>query len=179
MLMAFGMVWEISWVQCSHRILQWAGAWSLCVGLQWLFSLSALLIWMSKANDNSFELTISIIISTIALTTLLIYYSLNIINFLNMIKRQEKQYITTFDDKNPKVFSKYSLWIICSDNWLIYPGRLAIYRKEIKSASIGETYHVKGSTVYPVEIKTLSGKVFNLKIKNEKDARKVRIWARQ
>lgn len=142
-------------------------------------AVSAMLIWISMADKSSFALTASIIASAIALSLLLLYHSFNIINFLKMIKRQEKQYNIIFDDKNFKIYAKYSLWIVCSDYWLIRPGKYAIYRKAIESASIGEAHPQKGGIIYLLKIKTHWGKAFSIKFKNEKDAKAVKNWARR
>lgn len=142
--------------------------------------MSGLLIWMTKSNDKPSELTASFVISVSSLAILIAYYSINIFTFLYMIKKQEKNYKIKFDDKNAVILEKHSSWIVCSDNWLFSPGRFAIYRKEIKSASVGEAYHAnKTGVIYPIKIKTLSGKVLNLKFKNEKEMKAVRKWARR
>lgn len=106
------------------------------------------------------------------------YSGFNIVRFLVMIKRQERQHGVVFDDKNPIALAKCGLWVVCSDNWLIRPGKIAIFRKEIHSVSIADGVHSRGGPLYPVRIKTIHKKSFKLNFKNETDARLVKKWAR-
>ena len=143
-------------------------------------AMSALLILGAKTNNNSFELILALVISITVITALFLYFSINIILFVNMIKKQEKQYKTTFDDSNAKIFAKHFSWIVLSDNWVFSPGKFAIYKNDIKFASMGEAYsEYKSGVIYPVKLKTFSGKVYKLKLKNEQEARTLRKWARR
>ncbi len=131
----------------------------------------------AETGSKSSELTIAIALFAFAMAVLLAYYGINIFNFLSMIKQQEKQYNILFDHEKSEAFTKYSLGIFCSRNWFIHPGKIAIYRKAIQSASIVEKYD-KGM-IYSLRIKTHSGKSFIIKFRNEKDAKLLRKWARQ
>ncbi|MBE6671532.1 MAG: hypothetical protein E7593_04945 [Ruminococcaceae bacterium] len=137
-------------------------------------------IFAGSINNSLVELTFSIVISSVVFVCFLLYYGYNILRFLSMIKRQNKKYKVSFDDKNAtNIGSIFSTRVICSDNWLICPGKIAIYYKELKSASMGECYYSRGGAVYPVKIKILSGKTYNIKFKSEADARFLRKWARK
>lgn len=138
-----------------------------------------MVIFLSHTNNEPAEQQISVVICSIALTYLFVCYLFNIISFLNMIKCQEKQYKISFDDNNSKTLAKYPLWVICSDNWLICPGKYAIHRKDIKSASIGKAQPLKGGIIYPVRVQTLSEKVFKLKFRDETAAKALRNWTKR
>ena len=142
-------------------------------------AMSAFLIFAAKTNNNSFELILSIVITVSTLTALILYFTINIIRFLRMIQKQENCYKTKFDDNNAKIFSRYYSWIVLSDNWVFSPGKFAIYQNDIKSASIWEAYSDHKCIVYPVKLKTFSGKVYKLKLTSEQDARTIRKWARR
>ena len=143
-------------------------------------AMAAALIWAVGAYGTFPELIFVIIASVIILSCILAYFIFNVVNFLDMIKKQEIKYRTKFNDKNHKTVSKFALWIICSESWLISPGKFAIHRQEIKSISLGESYlQYKQGIIYPVRIKTCSGKTFKLKFNNENHAKAVRNWARR
>ena len=142
--------------------------------------MAAVLILMASTNNNKYEFITAIVISTVVIITFFAVAFTNIYRFVSMIKRQEKNHGVVFSDKNSIELSKFSLWLILSDAWLIRPGIFAIYIGEIKSAAIGESYHEhRSGVIYPTKIKTKSGKVFRLKIKSEKNARLIRKWARR
>jgi hypothetical protein len=97
-----------------------------------------------------------------------------------MIKKQEQKYKTTFNDNNARIFAKHFSWIVLSDNWVFSPGKFAIFQNDIKSASTGEAYsEYKSGVIYPVKIKTFSGKVYKLKLKSQQEARTLRKWSRR
>ena len=137
------------------------------------------LIWVTALYNTVSELIFVIVISAVTVICHLTYYAYHIISFSGMIKRQEHQYRTVFDDRGAKNISIFSIWLICSDHWLIVPGKLAIFRGEIKSVSMGEAEnHGRRGTAYPVRIKTRSGRAFKLLLGDQEHARAVRKWAR-
>ena len=142
-------------------------------------AMSAFLIFAAKTNNSSVELILSIVIAVSTLTALILYFTINITRFLRMIQKQEKHYKTKFDDNNARIFSKHYECIVLSDNWVFSPGKFAIYQNDIKSASMGEAYIDHKCVVYPVIIKTFSGKAYKLKLTDEQDARAIRKWARR
>ena len=137
------------------------------------------LIWATAWYNTLSELIAVIVISAVVVICNLTYYVYHIINFSHMIKRQERQYRIVFDDRGAKNISILSVWLVCSNQWLIVPGKLAIFRGEIKSVALGESEtHGKGGIVYPVRIKTHSGKTFRLNLSDDARAKEVRRWAR-
>lgn len=145
----------------------------------YLGAVSAMLLFLGGVNQSPAEQAAAILLCALAAAIFVGYSLFRILPFLRMIRRQEEQYGVIFDDKNPKTVEKWSSWIVLTDHWLILPGRLALYREEIRSASIGDARPQKGGTVYPVNIQTASGKTFRLKCKSEASARFVRKWARR
>lgn len=140
----------------------------------------AVLIWATATYGTFSELIAVIVISAITIICHLAYYLYNVIGFSNMIKKQEIHYRTVFNNNGAKTVSIFGSWTICSDSWLILPGKFAIHRLEIKSVSIGESYlQYKTGIIYPVRIKTHSGKTFKLKFNNDTYAKAVRNWARR
>ncbi len=140
----------------------------------------AALIWCVAMYGTFFELIFVIVVSAVTILCHLVYYLYNVISFSIMIKRQETQYQTVFNDKGAKTISIFGLWAICSDRWLISPGKFAIYRGEIKSVSLGESYlQYKQGIIHPVRIKTCSGKTYQLKFGDKDKAKAVRNWARR
>ena len=143
-------------------------------------TLSAMPVYMltAETGSKSSELTIAIALFAFAMAVLVAYYGINIFNFLSMIKQQEKQYNILFDHEKSEAFTKYSLGIFCSRNWFIRPGKIAIYRKAIQSASIIEE-RPKGGILYSLRIKTHSGKSLIMKFRNKNHAKALRKWAQQ
>ena len=138
------------------------------------------LIWVVALYGSFPELVIAVTLSAIVLPAFCVYYVYNVVNFLRMIKHQETKYKIKFSDKNPKTVAKFSLWVICTDEWLISPGKFAICRQEIKNIARGESYLAyKAGVIYPVKIKTHSGKTIKLKLSDEAHAKAVRNWARR
>lgn len=126
------------------------------------------------------ELIVVSVISAITVICHIAYYSYNVISFSRMIKKQEIQYRTVFNDNEAKTVSRFSLWAICAKDWLIVPGKLAIHRREIRSVSLGDSYlQYKNGIIYPMKIKTHSGKTFQLKFTDDARAKAVRKWARR
>jgi hypothetical protein len=163
--------WRYIRKQLIFRLLPYFGVVSV---------IAAALIWAVGAYGSFPELVFVIIASAIILSCILAHFIFNTFNFLDMIKKQEIKYRTKFNDKNHKTVSKFGLWIICSESWLISPGKFAIHRQEIKSISLGEGYlQYKQGIIYPVRIKTCSGKTLKLKFNNENHAKAVRNWARR
>ena len=143
-------------------------------------AMSTLLIVGAKSNNNTFEIILALVISVATITALILYFSINIILFLSMIKKQEQKYKTTFNDNNARIFAKHFSWIVLSDNWVFSPGKFAIFQNDIKSASMGEAYsEYKSGVIYPVKIKTFSGKVYKLKLKSQQEARTLKKWSRR
>ena len=141
--------------------------------------MAAALIWAVAVYGTFPELIFVSVVSAVTILCHLAYYSYHIISFSSMIKRQEAQYRTVFNDKGAKTVSIFEFWTICSDNWLISPGKFAIHKREIKSVSLGESYSHRQSILYPVRIKTCSGKTYQLKFSNEIQAKAVRNWGRR
>ena len=143
-------------------------------------TLSAMPIYMLMAEVNlkTADLVVAIALLATVIAVMLGYYTVNIAKFLQIIKQQENQYHIQFENAKSELFTKYSLGIICSRNWLIQPGKLAIYRKSIQSASIIEE-RPKGGILYSLRIKTHSGKSFIMKFRNKNHAKALRKWARQ
>lgn len=59
-------------------------------------AISIFLLFGAATNNSAFEHSLTIIISVTALAALVLYFPINIIIFLNMIKRQEGDKIKTF-----------------------------------------------------------------------------------
>ena len=147
----------------------------ICLGLIFAFFVIA-----PSANGEAFAKALAIALCAVCFVVFLVFYTLNVCAFLRMIDRQEKQYGVSFELKNPKTLARLSSWIILGDEWLVRPGRCAIYRKDICSASVGDAVlDGRRGVFYPIKIKTLSNKTFTLKLLNENDARQVRKWAKK
>ena len=138
------------------------------------------LILMSAFGGSKTDLYLAIALSAIFFSILFIVSAIKIYHFVDAVKSQEKKYNVRLSDTNPRVISKHSPWIILSDEWLICPGKFAIYLKAIEKVALHEVYaEYKRQTIYPVHIKTKYGKKFILKISN--DPNKVKLiqkWAR-
>ena len=139
--------------------------------------LSGLLICASATNGNRAESTAIGVVCVSAVAAVILYWFGNIVHFLCMIERQRKQYQTDFSNINAITVARWSRWVICSENWLIQPGKIALYRAHIQTASITETAE-KGGIRYRVNLKTKTGKRYTLKFSNETIARTIRVWAR-
>ena len=149
--------------------------------LLFICAVSSLFFFGAHVNNSNLELIISVLISSIAFAIFFTYYLFNIISFLHMIKKQEKIYNVSFDVTNSRQLGgKFSLWVICSEKWLISPGKYAIYRGDIVNGSIGESYYeYRTGPIYPVRIKTKSGRTYKVKLRNDENAKFLRKWARK
>ena len=143
-------------------------------------AMSVALIWATALYNTFPEWITTLVMSAITILCHLAYYAYHSIRFSKMIKKQELQYQTVFDNIGAKTLSLSPFWTVCSDKWLIVPAKFAIFKQEIKSVSLGESYsHPKGGIIYPVKIKTRSGKTFKLKFGDDTRAKALRTWARR
>ena len=139
------------------------------------------LLFMADRGGTKLDLTLSIVTLAVSIFAFFAYYGYRIIKFLNSVNSQERKYGVYLDDSNAKALgNKFSVWLLCAEKWLIYPGRFAIHRSDIKSASVGEQYlEGRKLIITPVRIKTHSGKTYIIKLRREDDARYLRKWAKK
>lgn len=139
------------------------------------------LIFMANTNGDRQDFITAITIGATIMVTFFTVTIVNVCRFFSIIKRQEKIHKVAFSDKNAVVLSKFSPWLILSNDWLIRPGGFAIYIGEIEHTAILEScFDLEyKSIIYLTKIKTRSGKVFHIKIKSEKNARLIQKWARR
>ena len=146
-----------------------------------IIAIGSAIIFMADRGGTKLDLTLSVVAVTVSLFAFFIYYGYRIIKFLKSVNSQERKYGVYLDDSNAKTLgNKFSVWLLCAEKWLIYPGRFAIHRSDIKSASVGEQYlEGRKLIITPVRIKTHSGKTYIIKLRREDDARYLRKWAKK
>ena len=92
-----------------------------------------------------------------------------------MIRRQERLYNIKFKDYYAVNLEKT---VFLSQNWIIYAGRIAIYKKHIQA--ISSKYVIgKGPSFYKVIIKTVDNKKYTLKCYEQSNLVKIKNWNRQ
>lgn len=136
-----------------------------------------MLIIVSNEISDKREATTMIVLAVAATSIIAVYFVINIYRFSHLIKKQSSIYNVKFDDGNAVTVCRWSRWLIITDNWLIEPGKLALYRKHIKSVAIAPVV-MKGYKC-KVRIKMKSGENYGLLLDREETARKIRNWAKR
>ena len=98
--------------------------------------------------------------------------SLFTIRFKNLIKKQEKIYGIVFRDTNNQHLEGT---IYLSNDWLIFAGVYAFYKRNIKAV----TYILengKGGPFYKVTIKTMDNKRYKIWCKNSNSIKRIKRW---
>ena len=143
-------------------------------------ALAVLLIVAASSGGKKYELILAISISAICLVSHLLVSVISIWRFLKIIKEQEKEYGTTFDDDKAAVLSRYSPWLILSKNWLIRPGKCAVFKGGISGVGIrfdiGYGYKFG---YYEVNLKMKSGSKIKFKLRKRESANIIRKWQRR
>ena len=98
--------------------------------------------------------------------------SLYTIRFKKMIEMQQQLYGVQFNDDNA-VNLETTLYL--SDDWLIWAGSAAIYKKHIKSISSSRVNGRHG-TSYRVIIKTVDNKQYTIWCTSSSNIKKIRKW---
>lgn len=140
---------------------------------------SAVITFLSTTNDSAAEFQLALILSCLAVGITLSYHLFQIGRFLYTIHRQETQHGIVFNDAHPKTLAKFYPWVVCTNDWLILPGRWALSRWEIRTASMAPAEPDRGGPLFPVTIRTHSGKAYKIKLRRESDARYIRNWAKR
>ncbi len=98
--------------------------------------------------------------------------SLYTIRFKKMIKEQEQIYDIQFQDANAE---HLETTLYLSDDWLIWAGSCAFYKKHIKSINSVRRYGRVGSS-NQVTIKTIGNKKYTIWCLSASNIKKIREW---
>ncbi|MBO5269710.1 MAG: hypothetical protein J6B77_02920 [Clostridia bacterium] len=138
-------------------------------------ALSVMLVFIANSACAPSEQFAVCALCTAGLLGFSVYHLVRVCRFLSGIAVQERKYGVFFgDDRDDRTKTYAYGMIVCTRDWVIHAGRFALYRAEIRSVSIGDAEPQKNGSIHPVRIKTVSGKKFVLKCKNEAIARAVR-----
>lgn len=138
--------------------------------------ISGILLFFSCIVSDPIEKTSLYVMYILPFIYMVSYYVWNTMRFSHMIDEQRKHYDIDLTCQNPMTISRLSAWIICSDYWLIQPGKIALYKKHICKVSIIESSE-KGGIFYHVMLKTMTGNQYKLTCRHKDTVKKIRAWA--
>lgn len=98
--------------------------------------------------------------------------NLFLINFCNIIYKQEQKYSMIFNDKNAE---KLCALIYLSDEWLIDCGTKAVLRKSIKGIDYKHERSLRGGVAIKVTLIT-DDMAYNINVFDKNDIEKLRLW---
>ena len=97
-----------------------------------------------------------------------------IIRFNILINYQEKMFNIKFDDRGAKRVRTSITFI--AEEWLIYSGTCAFYKKYIKSFRMKKEIHRRGAGPYTIIVNTIDGKKYCFKTPQTNDIDIYRKW---
>ncbi len=100
------------------------------------------------------------------------FASLYTIRFKKLICKQEQLYGVQFQDSNAK---RLETMLYLSDDWLIWAGSCALYRRHIQSLSAVRRYGRSGAS-NQVRIKTVDGEEYTVWCLNASHIKEIREW---
>lgn len=94
------------------------------------------------------------------------------IRFKKMILKQIAERHYNFDDD----FKKLAWGIYYSQNWLVFSGKCAFCRNNIKHGAHKESPYYKGPSTYTIKITTRDDKTYRISTTNSNALQKVKKW---
>ena len=123
----------------------------------------------STLRDTAFAFLIAFAICIIYVAIA----SLPAIRFKRMIRRQERLYKIQFNDYYGAVNLEKTVYL--SHSWIIYAGKIAVYKKHIQAIS-SKFINARGPSFYKVIIKTVDNKKYTLKCYEQSNLIKIHKW---
>ncbi len=99
--------------------------------------------------------------------------SLYTIRFKKMIEKQEKLYDVQFQDKD---IERLETTLFLSDEWLIWAGSCAFYKKHIKSINSVRRYAQAGGSSNEITVKTVDGKKYTIWCLSSSNVKRIKKW---
>ena len=106
-----------------------------------------------------------------------VWYSIDIllsIRFQRMIRYQEQYFNVVFSDADSVPLFPGSITYL-SDDWLIFSGKTAFYRKYVGKITV-ERVHTNMGNDYYLKIQTCDGRTYTKAIDSYTNARKIQDW---
>ena len=99
--------------------------------------------------------------------------SLYTIRFKKMIEKQEKLYDVQFQDKD---IERLETTLFLSDEWLIWAGSCAFYKKHIDSINSVRRYAQAGGSSNEITVKTVDGKKYTIWCLSSSNVKRIKKW---